>query len=70
MEDRLQPLVRRAKGSDLAVFERQLATLRAEIERMQAERQAFDNRAVFSSVFFSLREEVSSLAVTPWGATA
>jgi Domain of unknown function (DUF4349) len=64
MEDRLQPLVRRAKGSDLAVFERQLATLRAEIERMQAERQAFDNRAVFSSVFFSLREEVSSPAVT------
>jgi hypothetical protein len=44
------------------VFERQLATLRAEIERMQAERQAFDNRAVFSSVFFSLREEVSSPA--------
>jgi hypothetical protein len=64
MEDRLQPLVRRAKGSDLAVFERQLATLRAEIERMQAQRQAFDNRAVFSSVFFSLREEVSSPAVT------
>ena len=64
MEDRLQPLVRRAKGSDLAVFERQLATLRAEIERMQAQRQAFDNRAVFWSVFFSLREEVSSPAVT------
>jgi hypothetical protein len=43
----------------------QLAALRAEIERMQAERQAFDNRAVFSSVFFSMREEVSSSAVTP-----
>ena len=53
-----------AKGSDLTVFERQLATLRAEIERMQTERRAFDNRAVFSSVFFSMREEVSSPAVT------
>ena len=42
----------------------QLAALRAEIERMQAERQAFDN-AVFASVFFSVREEVSSPAVTP-----
>jgi hypothetical protein len=53
-----------AKRSDLAVFQGQLAALRAEIERMQAERQAFDNRAVFSSVFFSMREEVSSPAVT------
>jgi hypothetical protein len=31
---------------------------------MQAEGQALDNRAVFSSVFFSMREEVSSPAVT------
>jgi hypothetical protein len=32
---------------------------------MLAERQVFDRRAVFSSVFFSVREEVSSAAVTP-----
>jgi hypothetical protein len=53
-----------AKGSDLTAFERQLATLRGEIERMQAERRAFDNRAVFSSVFLALREAVSSPAIT------
>jgi hypothetical protein len=65
-EQRLQRMLQNptAKGRDLAVFERQLAALRAEIERMQAERQAFDNRAVFSSVFFSMREEVASPAVT------
>jgi hypothetical protein len=65
-EQRLQRMLQNptAKGSDLAVFQGQLAALRAEIERMQAERQAFDNRAVFSSVFFSMREEVSSPAVT------
>jgi hypothetical protein len=63
---RLQRLLENptAKGSDLAVFQGQLAALRAEIERMQAEGQGFDNRAVFSSVFFSMREEVSSPAVT------
>jgi hypothetical protein len=33
----------------LNCFLAQLEALRAEIERMQAERQAFDNRAVFSS---------------------
>ena len=65
-EQRLQRLLENptAKGSDLAVFQGQLAALRAEIARMQAEGQAFDNRAVFSSVFFSMREEVSSPAVT------
>jgi hypothetical protein len=64
--ERLQRLLENptAKGSDLAAFQGQLAALRAEIERLQAERQAFDNRAVFSSVFFSMREEVSSPAVT------
>jgi hypothetical protein len=64
--ERLQRLLENptAKGSDLAVFQGQLVALRSEIERMQAERQAFDNRAVFSSVFFSMREEVSSPAVT------
>ena len=53
-----------AKQSDLAAFQGQLGVLRAEIERMQSELQAFDNRAVFSSVFFSMREGVSSPAVT------
>jgi Domain of unknown function (DUF4349) len=53
-----------AKGMDPAMFERQLAALRAQIVRMQAERQAYENRAVFSSVFFSLREEIASPAVT------
>jgi Domain of unknown function (DUF4349) len=65
-EQRLQRMLQNppAKGSDPTVFERQLAALRSEIEHMQAERQAFDSRAVFSSVFFSMREEVSSPAVT------
>ena len=65
-EQRLQRLLQNptAKGNDLAAFQGQLTALRAEIERMQAERQAFGNRAVFSSVFFSMREEVSSPAVT------
>jgi Domain of unknown function (DUF4349) len=65
-EQRLQRMLEtpQGKASDLTVFARQLATLRAEIEHLQAERQAFDNRAVFSSVFFSMREEVASPAVT------
>jgi uncharacterized protein DUF4349 len=64
-EQRLQKIIQNpAKGSDMQVFERQLAGLRAEIEHMQAERQAFENRSVFSSVFFSMREEIASPAVT------
>jgi uncharacterized protein DUF4349 len=65
-EQRLQRMLQTPQGkvSDLTAFARQLATLRAEIEHMQAERQAFDNRTVFSSVFFSMREEVASPAVT------
>ncbi len=46
------------------MFERQLATLRGEIERMESARRAFDNRIVFSSVFLSMREELSSPAIT------
>lgn len=65
-EQRLERMLENppAKGSDPSMFQRQLATLRAEIRRMQAERQAFLDRAVFSSVFFSLREEIASPAVT------
>lgn len=65
-EQRLQKMLQNppAKGIDTSMFERQLATLRAEIQRMQAERQAFENRAVFSSVFFSMREEVAPTAVS------
>jgi uncharacterized small protein (DUF1192 family) len=65
-EQRLQKMLQNSslKQNDAAMFRSQLATLQAEIQRLQAERQAFDNRAVFSSVFFSIREEVTPPAVT------
>jgi len=31
--------------------------LRGEIDRLRAERQTYDSRAVFSNIYFSLREE-------------
>jgi len=37
--------------------QQQLVQLRGEIERLRAERQAYDSRAVFSNIYFSLREE-------------
>ncbi len=65
-EQRLQRMLQNppAKGTDTVMFERQLMALRAEIERRKGERRAFENRAVFSSVFFSMREEITSPAVT------
>ncbi len=65
-EQRLQKMLQNPppKETDIAMFQRQLANLRSEIKRMQEERQAFDTRAVFSSVFFSMREEIASPAVT------
>jgi hypothetical protein len=65
-EQRLERLLETpsAKGSNTALYERHLAAIRREIQGLEAERQALENRAVFSSVFFSLREEVASLAVT------
>jgi hypothetical protein len=49
----------------LNCFLGQLAALRAEIERMPAERQAFDNRAVFSSVFFPCGRKCHRLQLPP-----
>ena len=68
-EQRLQRLLENlpAKQSNTELFERQLAALHSEIARIEAERQAFLNRTVFSSVLFSLREEVAS-PVVPFGA--
>jgi hypothetical protein len=65
-EQRLQKMLQNSSvnQNEAAIFRGQLATLQAEIQRMQTERQAFDNRAVFSSVFFSMREEVTPPAVT------
>jgi len=37
--------------------QQQLAQLRGEIDRLRAERQSYDSRAVFSNIYFSLREE-------------
>lgn len=37
--------------------QQQLAQLRGEIDRLRAERQTYDSRAVFSNIYFSLREE-------------
>jgi hypothetical protein len=65
-EQRLQRLLKNlpAKGRNTDLFERQLAALHSEIARIEAERQAFLFRTVFSSVLFSLREEVASPVVT------
>ena len=37
--------------------QQQLVQLRGEIDRLRAERQTYDSRAVFSNIYFSLREE-------------
>jgi hypothetical protein len=44
--------------------EQQLALLRTDIDRMQGERRAFDDRAVFSNIYFSIREERPAPAET------
>jgi hypothetical protein len=65
-EQRLQKLLqnRRDQFGDLGSLERQVVTLRGEIERIEAERLAFGSRTSFANVFFSLREERTSPAET------
>ena len=52
------------KFSDFGSLERQVATLRGEIERIEAERSASTSRISFANVSFSLREERTSTAET------
>ena len=65
-EQRIQRILqnRDDKFSDTASLERQVAMLRGEIERIEAERSAFGSRVSFANVFFSLREERNSPAET------
>jgi hypothetical protein len=50
--------------SDFGSLERQVAMLRGEIERIEAERSASRSRVSFANVFFSLQEERTSTAET------
>jgi uncharacterized small protein (DUF1192 family) len=52
------------KGAAIAPIEQQLSLLRAEIGRLEAERRAFDDRVVFSNVYFPVREERVAPGVT------
>jgi hypothetical protein len=65
-EQRLQRMLqnRDDKFSDPGSLERQVAMLRGEIERIQAERYSSGSRVSFANVFFSLREERTSPAET------
>jgi uncharacterized small protein (DUF1192 family) len=65
-EQRIQRILkdRDDKFSDFGSLERQVAILRGEIERIEAERSASSSRVSFANVFFSLREERSSTAET------
>lgn len=65
-EQRIQRILqnRDDKFSDFGSLERQVAMLRGEIERIEAERAASGNRVSFANVFFSLREERISPAET------
>jgi len=65
-EQRIQRMLqnRDDKFSDTTSLERQVAMLRGEIERIEAERSAFGSRVSFANVFFSLREERTSPAET------
>jgi uncharacterized small protein (DUF1192 family) len=65
-EKRIQRILqsRDDKFTDQASLERQVAMLRGEIERIQAERYSSGSRASFANVFFSLREERTTPAET------
>jgi hypothetical protein len=65
-EQRIQRILkdRDDKFSDFGSLERQVATLRGEIERIEAERSATTSRVSFANVFLSLREERTSTAET------
>ena len=53
----LRLLQDKEKAGDGQTLQRQVALLRGEIERMQAERYSPDNRVTFANISFSLREE-------------
>jgi uncharacterized small protein (DUF1192 family) len=65
-EQRIQRILkdRDDKFSDFASLERRVATLRGEIERIEAERSTSGSRVSFANVFFSLREERTATAET------
>jgi Domain of unknown function (DUF4349) len=65
-EQRIQRILgnRDDKFSESGSLERQVAILRGEIERIEAERSAARSRISFANVFFSLREERTSTAET------
>jgi uncharacterized small protein (DUF1192 family) len=65
-EKRIQRILqnREDRFTDQAALERQVAMLRGEIERIQAERYSSGSRVSFANVFFSLREERTPPAVT------
>lgn len=65
-ERRLQQLLKDAsdKGTAIAPVEQQLSLLRGEIGRLEAERRAPDDRAVFANIYFSMREERLAPGVT------
>jgi uncharacterized small protein (DUF1192 family) len=65
-EKRIQRILqnREDKFADWTSLERQVAMLRGEIERIQAERYSSGSRVSFANVFFSLREERTSPAET------
>ena len=67
-EQRIQRMLQnrddKEKFNDIGSLERQVAILRGEIERIEAERSASRSRVSFANVFFSLREERTSIAET------
>lgn len=65
-EQRIQRILqnRQDKFTDWTSLERQVALLRGEIERIQAERYSSESRVSFANVFFSLREERIPPAIT------
>jgi hypothetical protein len=64
-EQRIQRILQnKDKSSDFGSLERQVATVRGEIERIEAERAASSSRVSFANVFISLREERASTTET------
>jgi uncharacterized small protein (DUF1192 family) len=65
-EKRIQQLLqdRSAKFTDVEALTRQVALLRSEIERIEAERYASANRVSFANVFLTMREERIPVAET------
>jgi hypothetical protein len=65
-EQRIQRILQNKddKFSDIGSLERQVATLRGEIQRIEAERSASGSRVSFANVFFSLREERTTATET------